>query len=75
MSAAENGRLIERSFAELENGDLEPFVDAMADDVRSSWRGTMNRSRTPFPQGLPGRSGAPPGTATNNSTTKTEETS
>ncbi len=36
MDAAENKALMENVFAELENGNGQPFVDALADDV--SWR-------------------------------------
>ena len=46
MSAAENKQLMESVFAELANGNGQPFMDALADDARwnvigsSSWSGS-----------------------------------
>jgi ketosteroid isomerase-like protein len=40
MSAAENKQLLQRVFAEAERGNLQPFLDALSDDIE--WTVTGN---------------------------------
>jgi len=46
MSAIDNKRLMQGIFSELSEGNLEPFVEAMADDFQWTWMGTMSWSKT-----------------------------
>ena len=46
VSAAENKQLMQSVFAELANGNGQPFMDALADDVRWTVIGTSPWSRT-----------------------------
>jgi len=46
VTAADNKRLMENVFAELANGNGQPFMDSLADDVRWTVTGTTAWSRT-----------------------------
>ena len=46
MSAAENKQLMQRVFAELSDGNGQPFMDALADDARWTVIGTSRWSRS-----------------------------
>lgn len=46
MSVIDNKRLMQDIFSELAEGNLELFVEAMADDFQWTWMGTMNWSKT-----------------------------
>jgi|SRR5437588_2431151 len=46
MGAAENKQLMESVFAEMATGDGQPFMDALADDVRWTVIGSSPWSRT-----------------------------
>ncbi len=46
MSAAENKRLLQDAFDELANGNGEPFMDRLGEDVRWTIVGTTAWSRT-----------------------------
>ena len=46
MAAAEHKRLLEGAFAELSQGNGQPFMDALADDVRWTVIGSSPWSRT-----------------------------
>ena len=46
MGAAENKQLMQRVFAELSNGNGQPFMDALADDARWTVIGTSPWSRS-----------------------------
>ena len=46
MGAAENKQLMQRVFAELSNGNGQPFMDALADDARWTVTGTSPWSRS-----------------------------
>lgn len=46
MSATDNKRLMQGIFSEMSQGNLEPFVDAMAEDMRWTWMGTGRWSHT-----------------------------
>jgi uncharacterized protein len=46
MGTAENKQLLQGIFAELAKGNFQPFVDAMADDLRWMAMGQKNWSRT-----------------------------
>lgn len=46
MSANDNKRLMQDIFSEMSEGNLEPFIDAMAEDMRWTWMGTGRWSRT-----------------------------
>src|SRR5215210_5937652 len=46
MSAAENKKLMTSIYEELEKGNGAPFVEALADDVRWTIKGTTAWSRT-----------------------------
>ena len=45
MSAADNKRLMHHIFAELANGNAQPFVDSMADDFSWTISGTTKWSK------------------------------
>lgn len=46
MSATANKQLMQNIFAEMANGNLDPFVDAMAEDMEWTWMGTEHWTRT-----------------------------
>jgi hypothetical protein len=46
VGAAENKQLIEGVFAQLANGNGQPFMDALGDDIRWTVTGTSEWSRT-----------------------------
>jgi hypothetical protein len=46
MAAAEHKQLLQDAFAELANGNGQPFMDALADDVRWTVIGSSPWSRT-----------------------------
>src|SRR5712692_4281675 len=46
MSAAENKRLLQQVFSEMEKGNSRPWVEIMADDVRWTVIGTTRWSKT-----------------------------
>ncbi len=46
MGAAENKKLMQKVFAELSNGNGQPFMDALADEARWTVIGTSPWSRT-----------------------------
>jgi uncharacterized protein len=46
MNAIDNKGLMQNIFSELAEGNLEPFVEAMADDFQWTWMGTMRWSQT-----------------------------
>lgn len=46
MSAADNKRLVQDILAGLSTGNFEPLVEAMAEDMRWTWMGTMQWSKT-----------------------------
>ena len=46
MGAAENKQLMEGVFAELANGNGQPFMDMLGDDIRWTVTGTSEWSRT-----------------------------
>ena len=46
MSAAENKKFIQRVYAELSKGHVEPFIENLADDVRWTVIGTTKFSGT-----------------------------
>jgi uncharacterized protein len=46
MGAAENKQLLQHIFAEMSNGNPNPFLEGMADDIRWTVIGTTKFSRT-----------------------------
>lgn len=46
MSTIDNKRLMQDIFGEMAEGNLEPFIEAMAEDMRWTWMGTGRWSRT-----------------------------
>ena len=46
MSAIDNKRLMQNIFSEMSEGNLEPFIEAMAEDMRWTWMGTGRWSHT-----------------------------
>lgn len=40
MSGIDNKRLMQGIFAEISKGNLEPLIDAMAEDMKWTWMGT-----------------------------------
>lgn len=46
MSSTDNKQLMKNIFAEMSKGNLEPFIDAMAEDMQWTWMGTEQWSRT-----------------------------
>jgi uncharacterized protein len=46
VSATDNKRLMQDIFSELSRGNIEPFFEAMADDMRWTWMGTGRWSHT-----------------------------
>jgi len=46
VSAIDNKRLMQKVFSEMSRGNLEPFFDIMAEDMRWTWMGTGRWSHT-----------------------------
>jgi len=46
MSAAENKQLMQHIFSELSNGNDQPFLDTMHEDMQWRWMGSGQWSRT-----------------------------
>lgn len=46
MSEIKNKRLMQEIFSEMSKGNLEPLIDAMAEDMRWTWMGTGRWSHT-----------------------------
>lgn len=46
MSATDNRRLMHDVFSAMSQGNIEPLIDAMADDMRWTWMGTGRWSHT-----------------------------
>ena len=46
MSSAANKQLMQYIFSELSNGNDQPFLDAMADEMQWHWMGTGQWSKT-----------------------------
>jgi uncharacterized protein len=46
MSKLSNKQLMQHVFAEMAKGNLEPFVEIMAEDMQWSWMGTETWTRT-----------------------------
>lgn len=46
MSTSNNKQLMQEIFAEMAKGNLDPFVDAIADDMQWTWMGSGNLSHT-----------------------------
>lgn len=40
MGAIDNKRLMQEIFSKMGEGDIEPFIEAMAEDMRWTWMGT-----------------------------------
>ena len=46
MSAAENKQLLQHLFAEAERGNIQPFLDALSDDIEWTVTGSTKFSKT-----------------------------
>lgn len=46
MSTAHNKQLMQNIFTEMAKGNIDPFIDAMAEDMQWSWMGTGQWSHT-----------------------------
>ena len=46
MSAMDNKQRMQDIFSELSEGNLEPFIEAMAEDMQWTWMGTGQWSHT-----------------------------
>jgi ketosteroid isomerase-like protein len=46
MSTSENKQLMQNIFTEISEGNLDPFIDAMAEDMQWTWMGTEQWSHT-----------------------------
>lgn len=46
MSTSDNKQLMQNIFAEMSKGNLDPFIDAMAEDIQWTWMGTEKWSHT-----------------------------
>jgi uncharacterized protein len=46
MSSSDNKRLMQDVFTDMARGNLQPFFDAMAEDMRWTWMGTGRWSHT-----------------------------
>lgn len=46
MSTTDNKQLMQNIFAEMSEGNLDPFIDAMAEDMEWTWMGTGQWSHT-----------------------------
>lgn len=46
MTAISNKQLMQEIFSALSEGNLEPFIEAMADDMKWTWMGTGQWSHT-----------------------------
>jgi len=46
MNKSSNKQLMQHVFAEMVKGNLDPFVEIMAEDMKWSWMGTENWSHT-----------------------------
>jgi uncharacterized protein len=46
VSAVENKRLMQNVLSEMAQGNLEPLIDAMAEDMRWTWMGTGRWAHT-----------------------------
>lgn len=46
MSTTDNKQLMQNIFSEMSKGNLDPFIDVMAEDMRWTWMGTGQWSHT-----------------------------